>query len=69
MTLSWRGLTSRGDGDPLLGVVVLLCLPAATLMPLFAVFDKRQPAQQAQTAYGTPPAPVQGQAHGCSYGR
>lgn len=69
MTLSWRGLTSRGDGDPLLGIVVLLCLLTATLMLLFAVFDKRQPAQQAQTAYGTPPAPAQGQAHGYSYGQ
>ncbi|MEV7860905.1 hypothetical protein AB0O86_19250 [Streptomyces hirsutus] len=69
VTLSWSSITSSGDGDPILGAVALLCLLTATVMLLFAVFDKRRPAQVVQSAYGAPTAPVQGQPYGYPYGR
>ncbi|MEU2596378.1 hypothetical protein [Streptomyces hirsutus] len=69
VTLSWSSLTSRSDGDPILGAVALLCLLTATVMLLFAVFDKRQPTQVVPSAYGAPTAPAQGQPYGYPYGR
>ncbi|MFF4140643.1 hypothetical protein ACFY0A_04460 [Streptomyces sp. NPDC001698] len=68
VTLPWSSITSRGEGDPILGAVVVPCLLTATAMLLFAVFD-RQSARGAQSPYAAPPAPAQGQAYGYPYGR
>ncbi|GAB3173994.1 hypothetical protein [Streptomyces incanus] len=70
VTLSWSSLTSRGDGDPILGAVALLCLLTATTMLLFAVFDGRRPTQGVlRSAYGAPTTPAQGQPYGYPYDR
>ncbi|GAA0907854.1 hypothetical protein [Streptomyces thermoalcalitolerans] len=65
VTFFWGLATSRsdGNGDPVLGIVVLLSLLLATAMLLFAVFDRRRPAQDVH------PAPAQGPAYGYPYGR
>ncbi|MEU5533185.1 hypothetical protein [Streptomyces sp. NPDC020362] len=69
VTLPWASWQSDGDGDPILGAVVVLCLLAATGMLLFAVFDRRQAVQGIQPGYGTMPTPVPGQPYGYPYGR
>ncbi|MFD4602094.1 hypothetical protein ACFWPQ_29205 [Streptomyces sp. NPDC058464] len=55
VTLSWESLVPSKDGDPVLGVVVVLCLLMATGLLLFALFDKRTPRPQ---------GPGQGQGYG-----
>ncbi|MFI1764336.1 hypothetical protein ACH41H_20120 [Streptomyces sp. NPDC020800] len=69
VTLPWASWTADGDGDPILGAVAVLCLLSATLMLLFAVFDRRLPVQAVQPAYGAAPATVPGQPYGYPYGR
>lgn len=61
LTLPWALITAEGDGDPFLGVAVLVTLLMATWMLLFVLFDKKVPA------YGTgQPYPYQ---QGYPYGR
>ncbi|MEV7319263.1 hypothetical protein [Streptomyces sp. NPDC093970] len=64
VTLTWTAVVHTDDGDPVLGIVVLLALLTATGMLLFALFDKRTPRAQRQVqahGYGTmAPPPVTG---------
>ncbi|MEU7056875.1 hypothetical protein [Streptomyces sp. NPDC046197] len=74
VTLPWAVITSGGQGDPVLGLVTVLCLLTATGMLLFALFDRRtqaRPTQPARPAYGAAvmAPPPQGQAYGNPYGR
>ncbi|WP_314224907.1 hypothetical protein [Streptomyces zaehneri] len=68
VTLPWAVMTADGDGDPYLGIAVMVSLLTATGMLLFAMFDKRLPAPQ--PTYGTAMHP-QGQPYqqGYQYGR
>ncbi|MFK0108665.1 hypothetical protein [Streptomyces sp. NPDC091217] len=63
VTLPWA-IVSTDDGDPVLGVVVMLTLLIATAMLLFALFDKRVPKPRGQgpaQGYGAmAPPPVTG---------
>ncbi|MFI7298290.1 hypothetical protein [Streptomyces sp. NPDC050121] len=70
VTLPWAVITADGDGDPYLGITVMVSLLTATGLLLFAIFDKRLPTAQPQ-AYGTA-MPPQGQPtyqQGYPYGR
>ncbi|MFE0451922.1 hypothetical protein ACFW2D_11615 [Streptomyces sp. NPDC058914] len=62
VTLPWALITADGDGDPFLGIAVIVTLLTATWMLLFAVFDKKAPAYAA----GQPSYPYQ---QGYPYGR
>ncbi|MFH9553752.1 hypothetical protein ACIBAH_13985 [Streptomyces sp. NPDC051445] len=68
VTLPWAVMTADGDGDPYLGIAIMVSLLTATGMLLFAMFDKRLPTNQ--LAYGTA-LPPQGQPYqqGYPYGR
>ncbi|SER75934.1 hypothetical protein SAMN04487983_1021123 [Streptomyces sp. yr375] len=68
VSLPWAVITAGGDGDPLLGVAVMVTLLTATGLLLFAVFDKKVPVPQ--SAYGAV-MPPQGQPYqqGYPYGR
>ncbi|WP_329410736.1 hypothetical protein OG802_14465 [Streptomyces sp. NBC_00704] len=68
VTLPWAIVTADGDGDPYLGITVVVGLLTATGLLLFAMFDKALPANG--PAYTTP-APPQGQPYqqGYPYGR
>ncbi|GKQ33693.1 hypothetical protein ALMP_02440 [Streptomyces sp. A012304] len=63
LTLPWALITADGEGDPFLGVAVLVSLAVATWMLLFAVFDRKAPA-----AYGAAGQPYPYQ-QGYPYGR
>ncbi|MEW2046446.1 hypothetical protein [Streptomyces sp. NPDC005476] len=69
VTLPWAVMTADGDGDPYLGIAIMVSLLTATGMLLFAMFDKQLPtAQPTYGAIGTP----QGQPtyqQGYPYGR
>ncbi|CAM5452990.1 hypothetical protein [Streptomyces aurantiogriseus] len=53
LTLPWALITSGGEGDPFLGITVIVTLLMATWMLLFALFDRRTPP----VPYGMPPGP------------
>jgi hypothetical protein len=51
LTLPWALITADGDGDPFLGIAVIVSLLVATWMLLFALFDKKVPTFAAGPAY------------------
>ncbi|WP_327315576.1 hypothetical protein [Streptomyces sp. NBC_01235] len=53
--LTWAVVSDTDDGDAFLGVTVLVTLVTATVLLLFAVFDKKAPASSPVSgpAYGT----------------
>ncbi|MER6435030.1 MULTISPECIES: hypothetical protein [unclassified Streptomyces] len=67
VTLPWATTDQSDTGDPILGLVALVCIGMAVGMLLFAVFDRRQP-RYAAAGQGPVPGqlrgPVQGPAHG-----
>lgn len=70
ITLPWATVSNSGDGDSVLGAVMVLTLIIATAMLLWAVFDRRLPRPQAYGAMPMP-GPVPGQPYnsGYPYGR
>ncbi|MEU8575987.1 hypothetical protein [Streptomyces asoensis] len=68
VTLPWAVMTADGEGDPYLGIAIMVSLLTATGLLLFAMFDKSVPA--ARPSYGTA-LPPQGQPYtqGYPYGR
>ncbi|MEU2286014.1 hypothetical protein ABZ614_29460 [Streptomyces sp. NPDC013178] len=67
LTLPWALITSSGEGDPFLGVAVIVTLLVATWMLLFVLFDPRTPP----VPYGMPAAshPQPPYPQGYPYGR
>ncbi|MFJ8110262.1 hypothetical protein [Streptomyces sp. NPDC096132] len=55
VTLPWAMNSNEGDGDPFLGIAAVVTLLVATVLLLFAVFDKKTRPVPAMPAYGQPP--------------
>jgi uncharacterized membrane protein YhaH (DUF805 family) len=56
VTLPWAMVRGGGDGDPFLGLAVVLTMLMAAGMLLFAMFDRPTPKQP---RYGAVPVPPQ----------
>jgi hypothetical protein len=56
LTLPWAAVRGDGQGDPFLGLVIVLTMLMAAGLLLFAVFDRPTPKQQGY-AMPLPPPP------------
>ncbi|GHF77765.1 hypothetical protein [Streptomyces griseosporeus] len=66
VSMSWSEILPHDDSKAGLGLIAILTLLTATVMLLFAEFDKKTPRQP---QYGVAPAPHPGQPYGYPYGR
>lgn len=65
VSMTWSSVLPDGDNRTLLGLVAFLTMAVATLLLLFAEFDKKTP----RPPYAAAPAPHPGQPYGYPYGR